>query len=173
MLSTSNVSLLDFINVLVLIVVEKLIWTKWIRIQAHGSFDYLLKYFIPTFKETIAQQKLTLCLRVAFVNVTEDCLSCIVHLAQCLCRVIKFALFALKQKSVSLHNTLNNLPWGMFLYKVEGWNWSSCGLSVYIVNTLYDWLIVHNCPKSVDSRKIFWLIIVTFSLVEKYLKESS
>ena len=38
-------------------------------------------------------------------------------------------------------------------------------------NTLYDWLVVQNCPKLVHPKKISRLIIT--SMLEKYLKVSS
>ena len=41
-------------NILAFIRVQTQIRKNWIRIRPHGNSDYLLKYFIPEFKETIA-----------------------------------------------------------------------------------------------------------------------
>ena len=43
----------------------------------------------------------------------------------------------------------------------------------FVINTLYDWLIVQNCPKSVLHWKILHFNFVTFNLMEKCLKDSS
>ena len=73
-------------------------------------------------------------------------LSCVVRLAPYLLSVIKSPLLALKRKSVS-----------------------SRGIFVYF-NTFCDWLIVQNCPKSVDSWKISSLIVQAINLLENILK---
>ena len=56
----------------------------------------------------LAGRNFTVCLRTAFVNATEDYLSYVVHLAPYLSPVVKLPLIALKQNSVSSHNTLDN-----------------------------------------------------------------
>lgn len=109
------------------------------------------------------------------------------HLSKCnwrfftLCRpfsvtfnyIYKTPLFASKQKWFSSHNTLRNLLWGIFVLRNKRWYGRTCALSVYVINSFCHWLIVQLCPKSVDLWKIAWIIIITFNLVEKYLKDNS
>ena len=45
-----------------------------------------------------------------------------------------------------------------------------CGSTDYIINTLFNWLIVWNYLKSVDPGKISRQTILAFNLVEKYVK---
>ena len=113
--------------------------------------------------------KFTLCLRVALLNVTEYSLFFVVHLALHLSIVIKSLLFPSKQKWISKQNTSNNLLWGIFVYKLR----NEMMKLEQLINTLCDWLIVQNCPKSFNSSKILQLIVLVSNLVGNCLKDCS
>lgn len=127
----------------------------------------------PSLKKQLPSRNFTLCLRTAFVNATEHYLSYVVHLAPYLSPVVKLPLIALKQNSVSSHNTLDNSLWGIFMYKVE--------ISKDKIEATVALLFILSIPfmtglllktlQGVDPWKTSGLVVAAFSLVESYLKD--
>ena len=91
-------------------------------------------------------------------NITEDSLSSVVHLRACLCLslVIKSPLLALKQNSVSPHNTKPYLSCRIFVYKVEKSKEKIEESSAYIIFFNYKYISIY------DILQYIWIYIYIY-----------
>ena len=105
------------------------------------NFIYI-NIYICKFKETVAQQKLYILFKGRLCKYNwRFFASC------CPFRIIYIQSYKIcfETKINSSHATLNNLLWGIFEYKVEtSKNEIDIIIFVYIIITLYYWLIVQS-----------------------------